>query len=158
MTTEEAIKRLDQMQGQILHGSNTFGEIADVIRRLENVRRAALYQVGIAIDTDATSVLLTAHRILATGRSEGTLAGEGEPADPPPGQERFSVRRADGYVELLIYPHGNGYPIEHSRMNTPQKVLGWVYHLTKKNNVTKEHLRRFIEVAKDLGVDVDLHA
>ena len=68
------------------------------------------------------------------------------------------VRRENGYIELLIYPNGNGYPIEHSRMNTPQKVLGWVYHLTKKLNVTKEHLRGFIEAAKELGVDVDFHA
>jgi len=68
------------------------------------------------------------------------------------------VRRENGYIELLIYPNGNGYPIEHSRMNTPQKVLGWIYHLTKKLNVTKEHLRGFIEAAKELGVDVDFHA
>ena len=68
---------------------------------------------------------------------------------------KSSVRHKDGYIELLIYPNGHGYPIEHARMNTPKKVLWWVYHLVKKKNVTKEHLRAFIDAARELGVDVD---
>jgi len=41
MTSTEAILKLRQMQGQIIHGSNLFGEIADCIVALEteNVRR-----------------------------------------------------------------------------------------------------------------------
>ena len=35
ITPEEAIARLDSMQAQIIHGKNTFGECADVIRRLQ---------------------------------------------------------------------------------------------------------------------------
>jgi len=35
MTTEEAINQLRQMQGQIVHGSNVFGDIADLIVTLE---------------------------------------------------------------------------------------------------------------------------
>ena len=43
-------------------------------------------------------------------------------------------------------------------LNTPEKLFGWIYHLTKNGNVTKEHLRAFIEAAKDIGVNVDFHA
>ena len=68
------------------------------------------------------------------------------------------VRRRKHYIELLIYPGRNTYPIEHNRMDTPEKVLGWVYHLSKKGMVTTAHLRAFIEVAKELGVKVDFHA
>lgn len=41
MSSEEAIAKLRQMQGQIIHGSNLFGDIADLIVRLEaeDIRR-----------------------------------------------------------------------------------------------------------------------
>lgn len=41
MTTTEAITKLREMQSQIIHGSNTFGDIADTIAALEaeNIRR-----------------------------------------------------------------------------------------------------------------------
>lgn len=32
MTPRQAIDRLDDMQGQIIHGKRTFGEIADMLR------------------------------------------------------------------------------------------------------------------------------
>ena len=43
-------------------------------------------------------------------------------------------------------------------MNTPEKLLGWIFHLCKKGNVTKEHIKALIEVANDIGVSVDFHA
>lgn len=65
------------------------------------------------------------------------------------------VRRGKHHVELMIYQNGNSYPIDYDRMNTPEKVLGWIYHLCGKTSVTKEHLRAFVAVAKDIGVRVD---
>ena len=35
MSAKEAIDRLREMQRQIIHGKNTFGEIADLIEQLE---------------------------------------------------------------------------------------------------------------------------
>lgn len=35
MTTTEAKNRLRRMQSQVIHGSNTFGEIADCIEAME---------------------------------------------------------------------------------------------------------------------------
>lgn len=54
----------------------------------------------------------------------------------------------DGYVGLRIYPEGGEYPIEHARMKTNKAVLGWVYHISKKRTVTREHIRAFIEAAE----------
>lgn len=68
------------------------------------------------------------------------------------------LKKHSDHLDLLIYPNGNGYGIEYERMDTPEKVLGWVYHLCQKNNVTKDHLRKFIEAAKDNGVKVGFHA
>ena len=68
------------------------------------------------------------------------------------------VRRERNYVVLIISTNGEGYPIEYKRMNTPEKLIGWIYHLTKKGNVTREHLKSLIEVAKDIGVEIDFHA
>ena len=67
------------------------------------------------------------------------------------------LRRGRKHLDLFIYPNGNPYPIEYSRMDTPEKVLAWVYHLLKKRRVTKEHLRAFLEVARERGVNVNLH-
>ena len=77
-------------------------------------------------------------------------------ANPPPPESDF-IRHENGYIDLLIYGNGNGYPIEHSRMNTPEKVLGWIHHLTSKQNVTRRHIRAFIKAAQTLGVNVDFH-
>lgn len=49
LTPKEAIEKLDAMHRQIIHGKNTFREIADVIRELQveaslhqNIQRAAI--------------------------------------------------------------------------------------------------------------------
>lgn len=62
------------------------------------------------------------------------------------------------YLDLHIYPNGLGYPIEYKRMNTPEKLLGWIYHLLKKEAVTKNHIRAFIEAAKRRGVTINFDA
>lgn len=36
MTTTEAIKQLDEWQAQIIHGPRPFGDVADVMRKLES--------------------------------------------------------------------------------------------------------------------------
>ena len=68
------------------------------------------------------------------------------------------IRKKNKHIELMIYSGSHGYCIEHNRMDTPQKVLGWICHLSKKTNVKKDHIRFLIEAARELGVDVDLHA
>lgn len=35
MTPKEATEKLEQMQAQVIHGSNLFGDIADLVRKLE---------------------------------------------------------------------------------------------------------------------------
>ena len=74
--------------------------------------------------------------------------------------ERFNkeIRLHDDYVGLLIYGNGCDYPIEHYRMDTPEKVLAWVLHLSEKGNVTTDHIRAFVLAAhQELGVKVDFH-
>jgi hypothetical protein len=62
------------------------------------------------------------------------------------------------YLDLHIYPNGLGYLIEYKRMDTPEKLLGWIYHLLKKETVTKEHIRAFIEAANRRGVTINFDA
>lgn len=76
----------------------------------------------------------------------------------PPDTKNPCVKEYSGYIELLIYSNGNGYPIEYDRMDTPAKVLGWIHHLCGKTNVTKQHILEFIQAAKKLGVDVNFNA
>jgi hypothetical protein len=72
------------------------------------------------------------------------------------GRNRTLLIKYDSHLELLIYPHmDEGYPIEHHRINTPAKVLGWILHLYKKRTVSKEHLVALILAAKEFGVVVD---
>jgi hypothetical protein len=67
------------------------------------------------------------------------------------------IRHHADYIELLICNHKDGYAIEHSRMDTPEKVLGWVYHLTQKG-ISRDHLIAFLDAAKDNGVEFDMNA
>ena len=77
MTTKEAVERLDEMQSQIIHGKRTFGDIADVILKLELVRLAALKEVAAALDLEErpSESLLLAHRILANNNPKGLFTG-----------------------------------------------------------------------------------
>lgn len=68
------------------------------------------------------------------------------------------INKKKKHIELMIYGSDHGYCIEYNRMDTPQKVLGWIFHLSKKANVKTDHIRFFIEAARDIGVDVDFHA
>lgn len=49
------------------------------------------------------------------------------------------------YIDLLIYHGRNGYPIDIDRIDTPQKLLGWVHHLGQKLNVSTHHLVALVE-------------
>lgn len=55
----------------------------------------------------------------------------------------------DGHIVIAVNVNceGSEYNIELARCNTPEKILGWVFHLTKKTWMTKVILIRFIEVA-----------
>ncbi len=44
------------------------------------------------------------------------------------------------------FPMGYGYWIEWSRVDTPEKVLGWVCHLSEKRWVDARTVRHFIRV------------
>ena len=46
------------------------------------------------------------------------------------------------------------YEIEHDRMDTPEKVLGWVRQLSQKNWVTREHIAELLSQAEYNGVEI----
>ena len=54
ITTDEAIRRLREMQSQIIHGSNTFGEIADAIESLRT--KAAILRGGLRAVVGASEI------------------------------------------------------------------------------------------------------
>ena len=46
----------------------------------------------------------------------------------------------------------NGYyEIETERINTKEKLVQWIYHLTQKKWVTPEHIKKLTEAAADLN-------
>lgn len=62
------------------------------------------------------------------------------------------------YIEkdYLILNIRYEYAIELRRLNTPQKIIGWVNHLKSKTWVNKEHLARFIFLAfGHIGIEID---
>ena len=67
------------------------------------------------------------------------------------------IRHHGHYIELL-HSNGYGYPIEHERMNSGPKVLGWIHHLCGKNWITREHLRAFVLASESLGVKVNMNS
>jgi hypothetical protein len=64
------------------------------------------------------------------------------------------VTVADGCLTIDIeYP----YHIDLNRIDTPEKILGWVWHLAEKTWFTQDHARRFIEVAlRQIGKEPDV--
>lgn len=62
---------------------------------------------------------------------------------------------ADGHISLADYPGDTpNYDIALDRCNTPEKVLGWVYHLSEKTWITSDHIRAFIKMAcREHGFD-----
>ena len=60
-------------------------------------------------------------------------------------------------LEKQVYIDGNcivinvthEYNIALSRCDTPEKLLGWVWHLCEKTWITRKVLCRFIEVASE---------
>ena len=51
---------------------------------------------------------------------------------------------SDGVIVLNV---GAEYFVELKRTNTKAKILNWVHHLSGKSWMTKELLRRFIELS-----------
>jgi hypothetical protein len=58
----------------------------------------------------------------------------------------------------LIYDGGNRYDIVRSRINSPEKLLGWIRHLSKKGWITTDHIHVLIDAAREMGVNVNMHA
>jgi len=71
----------------------------------------------------------------------------------PPFLAEFAVSH-DDYLGLLIYDNGREYPIEYHRLNTAEKALDWVRHLTQKIGVRTEHLYVLVDVAAQLGAKI----
>lgn len=65
------------------------------------------------------------------------------------------VERKRGYINVRFRPSSNEYGIENHRINTPEKLLGWIHHLCGKGQVTTEHIRQLIDVAHKNGVNID---
>jgi hypothetical protein len=61
----------------------------------------------------------------------------------------------DGVIVLLR----NGYveyPVEADRCDTPEKILGWVVHLSAKPWFTTKHLQLFVKYAAEAnGITID---
>lgn len=81
MTMQEALEELEAMHRQIIHGPTIFRDIADVIRKQEEVRIAALRAIGTWLndqhreDLDNDDESLLCHRILATREPDGVHKG-----------------------------------------------------------------------------------
>lgn len=85
----------------------------------------------------------------------------------PTGVSLMDLKRTDPRSKLirhhldfvtLIYPGGNEYDIERSRMDSPEKLLGWIRHLSQKGWVTTDHIHALIDAAREMGVAVNMHA
>lgn len=68
------------------------------------------------------------------------------------------ARRQAEHVELFIYDNKTSYDIPYRRMDTPEKLLGWLHHLAEKDAFTNDHMRALINVACAGGVPVDFDA
>jgi len=66
---------------------------------------------------------------------------------------REAVYIADGHLTLdLSYP----YHIPLWRLDSPSKILRWVYHLSGKRWMTRGAIERFIELSlKQIGEDAE---
>lgn len=60
----------------------------------------------------------------------------------------------DDQIDLKILECDSEYQISFNRMDTPEKVLGWILQLVEKNWITKEHIETLIHCSEDHGVKV----
>ncbi|MCG2750377.1 MAG: hypothetical protein L6301_00855 [Desulfobacteraceae bacterium] len=67
-----------------------------------------------------------------------------EAANKQNGELKRQCYLSDGAIVLNV---GAEYFVELKRANTKAKILNWVHHLSGKNWMTTELLRRFIELA-----------
>jgi hypothetical protein len=65
--------------------------------------------------------------------------------------------KENGAFDLLI-PGGGTYSIQHSRIDTPEKLIGWIHQLAEKQWVTMDHIYELIEAARERGVEPDFSA
>ncbi|WP_421789328.1 hypothetical protein [Hyphobacterium sp.] len=66
-----------------------------------------------------------------------------------------AVRVEDGHLVIDVKYE---YNIHLSRIDTPEKVVSWVYHLTEKTWMTTEVLREVLKtVSNENGIDIHLN-
>lgn len=77
-------------------------------------------------------------------------------ADLPPAPVLVTVTKTS-FILVGLFNHP--YEIEKDRINTPEKALGWIAHLSEKVWVTNEHIRQLIlALGKIKGMSIDMHA
>lgn len=59
------------------------------------------------------------------------------------------------HLDVFFSSGGESYQIGKDQLNTPSKVLGWIFHFCGKSQITREHIRALIVAAEKLGVKVD---
>lgn len=63
---------------------------------------------------------------------------------------------ADSQEVGLVHETGHEYCVPLDRCDTPEKLLGWLRHLSEKNWITPKHLRELLDHAHvRRGVAVD---
>ena len=74
-------------------------------------------------------------------------------------KHKFPMIARKRWVDVPVSSYGYcGYVIEYKRMDSPEKLLGWIHHLCEKCNLTTEHIWQLIEIAKDRGVKIDFNS
>ncbi len=58
-------------------------------------------------------------------------------------EENMKICRIDG-DSILLADGDNWYPIEFSRCDSHEKIVGWIQHLTDKKWITPKHLSLFL--------------
>ncbi len=65
------------------------------------------------------------------------------------------VRIDDAGVHLMVYPAGNSYDIETSRIDNQEKLLRWIRHLSGKIWFTNSLLKElFDKVNEHFGLEI----
>lgn len=55
---------------------------------------------------------------------------------------------AYNFHKIVLNGH---YEIDSERVNTKEKLVEWIYHLTQKSWVTTDHIKKLTEAAADLN-------
>ena len=57
-------------------------------------------------------------------------------------------------LEIKANQSGYIYDIEYSRIDSPEKLIGWISHLCRKSWFSKDHILQIIRSSKRLGVNI----